>query len=628
MVPGGNCRRGPSEDDIAFLAENTSCGAGCQEDNPFLVPADANLELDVHKRNLSTVASPVIILFDGFHNVVYHLYLATRYLLSMALLLLRFAMAEILKPTDGKSSDKAESSLTTNITENKLAQLEDKPELLKLQEGRKDVMNVINEEAENFAVQHRLNKLKQHHRRAFELISRALKIDEEVGNKDERTVELYKKGINELEKGILLQFSSQNLPRNQKECNQAQKLQHKMKLNLDMAKKRLDYHLNLENKKSQSVLRHLSLPRNCKPPSELSSKSRSSRKEERRSCYGGPYTPQPARKTHKRCSSSSESHSLNRNRRNSIPINTGLSSTKKVADNSKFMKIVMSEMIEEAAQCSFGDIAGQVSAKQALQETVILPSLRPELFTGLRTPTRGLLLFGPPGNGKTMLARAVASESDRAFFNISASSLTSKFVGEGEKLVRSLFTAARQCQPSIIFIDEIDSLLCERSESEHEASRRLKTEFLLEFDGLRGTADDKILVMGATNRPQDLDDAVLRRFSKRIYVKLPGKADRVEILLKLLKQQYNDLSIHEVHQVAQLTAGFSGSDLTSLARDAAYGPIRELKMEEVKSLDPVELRKIDMNDFLDSMKKMKKSVSPDSLVPFETWNNKFGEGSN
>ena len=124
-----------------------------------------------------------------------------------------------------------------------------------------------------------------------------------------------------------------------------------------------------------------------------------------------------------------------------------------------------------------------------------------------------------------------------------------------------------------------------------------------------------------------MDDAVLRRFSKRIYVKLPGKTDRVEILLKLLKQQYNDLSIHEVHQVAQLTAGFSGSDLTSLARDAAYGPIRELKMDEVKCLDPVELRKIDMNDFLDSMKKMKKSVSPDSLVPFETWNTKFGEGS-
>merc|ERR1712088_1207407 len=472
------------------------------------------------------------------------------------------------------------------------------------------------------AVQHRVNKLKQHHRRAFELISRALKIDEEVGNKDERTVELYKKGINELEKGILLQFSSQNHPRNQKECNQAQKLQHKMKLNLDMAKKRLDFHLNLENKKSQSVLRHLSLPRNCKPPSELSSKSRSSRKEERRSCYGGPYTPQPARKTHKRCSSSSESHSLTRNRRNSIPTNT-----KKQADNSKFMKIVMSEMIEEAVQCSFGDIAGQALAKQALQETVILPSLRPELFTGLRTPTRGLLLFGPPGNGKTMLARAVASESDRAFFNISASTLTSKFVGEGEKLVRALFTAARQTQPSIIFIDEIDSLLCERSESEHEASRRLKTEFLLEFDGLRGQADDRVLVMGATNRPQDLDDAVLRRFTKRIYVRLPCTADRSRLVQQLLGQQYNDLSEREVHQIAQLTSGYSGSDLAGLARDAAYGPIRELKIDEVKSLDPVNLRKINMSDFLEAMKRIKKSVSADSLVPYEAWNQKFGEGA-
>ena len=126
---------------------------------------------------------------------------------------------------------------------------------------------------------------------------------------------------------------------------------------------------------------------------------------------------------------------------------------------------------------------------------------------------------------------------------------------------------------------------------------------------------------------QDLDDAVLRRFSKRIYVRLPGKDDRVEILLKLLAEQYNDLSVHEIHQVAQLTSGYSGSDLASLARDAAYGPIRELKMDEVKSLDPVELRKIDMNDFLESMKKMKKSVSPDSLLPFEAWNKKFGEGS-
>jgi len=287
----------------------------------------------------------------------------------------------------------------------------------------------------------------------------------------------------------------------------------------------------------------------------------------------------------------------------------------------------MDEIVEERPSCTFEMVAGQAAAKQALQETVILPALRPELFTGLRTPTRGLLLFGPPGNGKTMLARAVASESDSLFFNISASTLTSKYVGEGEKLVRALFSSARQMQPAIIFIDEIDSLLCERSEGEHEASRRLKTEFLLEFDGLRGRQDDRILVMGATNRPQDLDEAVLRRFSKRIYVRLPSRGDRIILLQQLLQQQFNQLSEHEIHQIAQLTGGYSGSDLANLARDAAYGPIRELEIDEVKSLDPVKLRRVNMSDFLESMKKMKKSISGDNLIAYEAWNQKFGENS-
>lgn len=570
---------------------------------------------DIHKRNVSTVASPVILMFDGFHNLVYQIYLASRYLFSMAILLVRIAVNEILRPSRKEGNCKTNSPVT-HITENKLAEFEENSKCMKSRTIEAAVISYT-EEASSFAIQHKVNKLKQHHRRAFDLISKALKIDEEVGNRDVRTVEMYKKGISELEKGILLDFDSNS----SKECHQAKKLQHKMKLNLDMAKKRLNYHQLNQNRKSQSVLKHLSLPRNMKAsaPAEVINLQKTPSRRDK-----GPYTPQPPRKTHKRCMSGSDTLPRNhRVRTNSTP---SISSSKK-SDNSKFMAVVMNEIIEDGTICCFSEVAGQHSAKQALQETVILPALRPELFTGLRTPTRGLLLFGPPGNGKTMLARAVASESDSAFFNISASTLTSKFVGEGEKLVRALFTAARQNQPSIIFIDEIDSLLCERSDTEHEASRRLKTEFLLEFDGLRSQADDKILVMGATNRPQDLDDAVLRRFSKRIYVRLPNKEDRVQLLEHLLKRQYNDLTLHEIHQIGQLTHGYSGSDLANLARDAAYGPIRELKIDEVKSLDPVNLRKVDMSDFLESMKKIKKSVSPDSLLPYETWNQRFGEGS-
>ncbi|PSN33696.1 Spastin [Blattella germanica] len=270
----------------------------------------------------------------------------------------------------------------------------------------------------------------------------------------------------------------------------------------------------------------------------------------------------------------------------------------------KLAQIILDEILEGGASVQWEDIAGQEVAKQALQEMVILPSLRPELFTGLRTPSRGLLLFGPPGNGKTLLARAVATECSATFFSISAASLTSKF-------------------PSIIFIDEVDSLLSERREGEHEASRRLKTEFLVEFDGLPSNPEERVLVMAATNRPQELDEAALRRFSKRIYVTLPDHATRVLLLRRLLSRHNNPLSQDELSKLATLTEGYSGSDLTGLAKDAALGPIRE----QVRCLDPSSVRNINFQDFQDSLKRIRRSVSPHSLAAYEKWNLEFGDVS-
>ena len=151
-----------------------------------------------------------------------------------------------------------------------------------------------------------------------------------------------------------------------------------------------------------------------------------------------------------------------------------------------------------------------------------------------------------------MLARALANEAN-ATFSISASSLTSKWHGEGEKLVKALFAMARQRQPSMIFMDEVDELFSKRREAEHDASRRLKTEFLVQFDGTATDPEEKILVLGATNRPQELDNAILRRFPKRIYIPLPDGGARCALLARLLGTHGQPPSAGELQQLATMT---------------------------------------------------------------------------
>ncbi|XP_062830739.1 spastin isoform X5 [Anolis carolinensis] len=461
------------------------------------------------------------------------------------------------------------------------------------------------------------------HKRAFECISTALRIDEDEAGQKEQAVVWYKKGIEELEKGIAILVTGQG-----DHYERARRLQSKMMTNLAMAKDRLQL---LESGAVPKKKDPLTLASNSLPRSKSVTKSGSVGlpSHQRMPSYSGisnfsapRQVPAPA--------TSGQKVTPKNNRANKPSTPTTAVRRKKDTKifrnvDSNLANLILNEIVDSGPSVKFDDIAGQELAKQALQEIVILPSLRPELFTGLRAPARGLLLFGPPGNGKTMLAKAVAAESNSTFFNISAASLTSKYVGEGEKLVRALFAVARELQPSIIFIDEVDSLLCERREGEHDASRRLKTEFLIEFDGVQSSGEDRILVMGATNRPQELDDAVLRRFTKRVYVSLPNEETRLLLLKNLLSKQGNPLTQKELAQLARMTDGYSGSDLTALAKDAALGPIRELKPEQVKNMSASEMRNIRLSDFTESLKKIKRSLSPQTLEAYIRWNKDFGD---
>ncbi|KAK7256658.1 hypothetical protein RIF29_30112 [Crotalaria pallida] len=291
--------------------------------------------------------------------------------------------------------------------------------------------------------------------------------------------------------------------------------------------------------------------------------------------------------------------------------------------DTKLVEMINTAIVDRSPSVKWEDVAGLEKAKQALMEMVILPTKRRDLFTGLRRPARGLLLFGPPGNGKTMLAKAVASESEATFFNVSAASLTSKWVGEGEKLVRTLFMVAISRQPSVIFIDEIDSIMSTRLASENDASRRLKSEFLIQFDGVASNPDDIVIVIGATNKPQELDDAVLRRLVKRIYIPLPDENVRKLLLKHKLKGQAFSLPRRDLERLVKDTEGYSGSDLQALCEEAAMMPIRELGAN-ILTVNANQVRGLRYEDFKKAMAVIRPSLNKSKWEELERWNEEFG----
>ncbi|XP_030832652.1 katanin p60 ATPase-containing subunit A-like 2 isoform X5 [Strongylocentrotus purpuratus] len=229
------------------------------------------------------------------------------------------------------------------------------------------------------------------------------------------------------------------------------------------------------------------------------------------------------------------------------------------------------------------DIIGLDAAKRLVKEAVVYPIKYPQLFTGILSPWKGLLLYGPPGTGKTLLAKAVATECNTTFFNISASSIVSKWRGDSEKLVRVLFELARFHAPSTIFLDELESVMGQRGGggNEHEGSRRMKTELLVQMDGLAKT-DDLVFLLAASNLPWELDHAMLRRLEKRILVDLPVLEARKAMIEYYLPSVLNPdcaLSINtdiEYDFLAEKTEGYSGSDLRLVCKEAAMRPVRKI----------------------------------------------------
>ncbi len=279
-------------------------------------------------------------------------------------------------------------------------------------------------------------------------------------------------------------------------------------------------------------------------------------------------------------------------------------------------------ILREPPEVTWDDIVGLEDAKKAVKEAIVYPSLRPDLFP-LGWP-RGILLFGPPGCGKTLLAAAVANEIKAKFIPVDAASIMSKWLGEAEQNVARLFNAARReakLSSVIIFIDELDSLMGVRR-FEVGGETRVRNQFLKEMDGIIDKKNPiHVYVIGATNKPWDLDQAFIRRFQKRIYVPPPNYNQRLEtfrLYTKFLKLA-SDVDLAEL---ARLTEGFSGSDIMDVCQSVQLKVNSEI-FEKNVDYSKAEPRAVAMRDFLEVLGKRKPSIPKESIARYEVWFNEF-----
>ncbi|KAI1939320.1 Vacuolar protein sorting-associated protein 4 [Ophidiomyces ophidiicola] len=322
------------------------------------------------------------------------------------------------------------------------------------------------------------------------------------------------------------------------------------------------------------------------------------------------------------------------------------------AETKKLRGALAGAILSETPNVKWDDVAGLDAAKEALKEAVILPIKFPNLFTGRRQPWKGILLYGPPGTGKSYLAKAVATEANSTFFSVSSSDLVSKWMGESERLVKQLFNMARENRPAIIFIDEIDALCGTRGEGESEASRRIKTELLIQMDGV-GNDTKGVLILGATNIPWQLDMAIRRRFQRRVHISLPDTAARMKMFMLNVGSTPCEVTQAGYRTLADMTEGYSGSDISIAVQDALMQPVRKIQsathykkvlVDDQEKLTPcspgdngaVEMSWVDVDgdklleppltlkDFVKAIRSSRPTVSEEDLAKNDEWTKKFG----
>ncbi len=297
-------------------------------------------------------------------------------------------------------------------------------------------------------------------------------------------------------------------------------------------------------------------------------------------------------------------------------------------EEQELIKMISSTIVTESPNVKWIDIAGLENVKQAVREAIVLPIMKPQLFTGARKPWSGILLFGPPGCGKTLLAKAAATECKATFFSASSADLLSKWLGESEKLISSLFKVARLQAPSLIFIDEIDSVATKRGGgSESGGERRVKTQLLAEIQGIKSTHDKPLLVLGATNRPWDIDNAMLSRFEKKVQVPLPDMPARAAIFKIHTAGVNSVLTDDDYVELAVRSEGYSGRDISNVCREVIMMPVRELDMGGLleNEDEDIQVRDIEVEDFTKAMKKVKPMTTDSDLDHYNAWAEEYGE---